>query len=261
MKRNHSPRIRTTHRRARTAIAITVLAATALGLAGCFNPFFPLISSSRGVSEPPPLPISPVSTLRLFGWCWENRAIEEYRELFTDDYQFVFSQLDSAGNAFRDVPWTREDEMISATNLFVGGGAEPPADRITLDFTNTLREFSSRIDGHDPKWHRQIDAEVNLRVQRGDNTLEVRGFGTFFFVRGDSAALPEELVQRGFQPDSNRWYIERWEDNTVQTGAFAARTPVSVATAASYQIVAQGPLPPSLNTWGAIKAYFLIRDF
>lgn len=247
--------------KSRRAAAIVAAGALAVSLAGCFNPFSPLISASRGVSEPPPLPIDPVSTLRLFAWCWENRSIDLYREIFTDDYVFAFSALDSAGNAFRDRPWTREDEMISATNLFVGGGAEPPADRITLDFTRTLTSYPSSIDGHDPRWHQEVEAEVNLRVQRGESTLEVRGPGLFFFVRGDSAAIPEELVQRGFGPDSTRWYIERWEDRTVQTGAFAAREITPSAAHASGEVATDLPLPPSLNTWGAIKKYFLIRDF
>jgi hypothetical protein len=244
------------------AACLVLLLALPAGTAGCFNPFDPLISARRGVSAPPPVPIDPRSTLLLFKWCWENRAIDEYRELFTDDYVFVFSQQDSAGNAFREVPWRRTDEMASTTNIFVGGSAtEPPADRITLDFTNTLNEFPSSFPGHHPKWHREIRAEVNLRVQRGESALEVRGPGLFFFVRGDSAALPEELIQRGFGPDSTRWYIQRWEDETVATsaGAFSARRVTTSTSAGGAQVeVSQPlPLPPSLATWGAIKAYFL----
>jgi hypothetical protein len=244
----------------RHAHALFAAALLALLAAGCFNPFDPLISANRGTSEPPPVPIDPRSTLRLFAWCWENRAIEEYREIFTDDYVFVFSQLDSAGNAFRDRPWTREDEMISSTNLFVGGGTEPPADRITLDFPATLNVFASSRPGHHPTWHKEIRAEVNLRVLRGESALEVRGPGLFFFVRGDSAAIPLEL---GFPPDSGRWYIERWEDETNATaaGAFSARrvTTVTRADGTTAEISVPAPLPPGLHTWGAIRKYFLYQ--
>lgn len=233
----------------RTAPAVLALIA-AITVAGCFNPFRPLVSSQRGVSEPPPIPDSERNVLELFRWCWENRAIEEYRNIFTDDYTFQFSQQDSAGQAFRDRPWTREDEMISATNLFVGGNAsEPPADRITLDFTNTLRVFNDSRPGKNPKWHKEIPVEVNLRVKRGESTLEVRGPGTFFVVRGDSAAIPEELSARGVKPDSTVWYIERWEDETVadQTGAYGAR-PAHGAAALEPQ-----PFNVSIR-WGALKA-------
>jgi len=244
----------------RRTLPLLALLALLAGAAGCFNPFDPLISARRGVSEPPPVPIDPRSTLLLFKWCWENRAIEEYRELFTDDYIFVFSETDSAGNAFRDVPWTREDELISQTNLFVGGSAtEPPADRITLEFTNTLNTFPSPFGHHHPDWHKVIRAEVFLRVTRGESTLEVRGPGLFYFVRGDSAGLPEELVQRGFGPDPNRWYIERWEDetNTGGAGAFSARRVTHAASATGTQTHTEPlPLPPHLDTWGAVKEYF-----
>ena len=33
-------------------------------------------------------------------------------------------------------------------------------------------------------------------------------------MRGDSALIPQQLKDRGFGPDPNRWYIERWEDKT-----------------------------------------------
>lgn len=245
---------------ARRILPWLALPALLAGAPGCFNPFDPLVSARRGISEPPPVPIDPPSTLRLFKWCWENRSIEEYRELFTDDYIFVFAETDSAGNAFRDVPWTREDEMISTSSLFGGGGTEPPADRITLDFTRTLTTFGSTFPGHNPHWHKTIRAEVYLRVQRGQSTLEVRGPGLFYFVRGDSAALPDELVQRGFRPDSTRWYIERWEDETVSSGgaAFGARpaTAAAVEGGTGVQPYDPPPLPPSIRTWGGIKEYF-----
>lgn len=244
----------------RRALPLVALAMLLAGVAGCFNPFDPLISSRRGISEPPPVPIDPRSTLLLFKWCWENRSIEDYRELFTDDYIFVFAETDSAGNAFRDTPWTREDEMISQTNLFVGGSAsEPPADRITLEFTNTLNTFGSTFPGHDPNWHKTIRAEVYLRVTRGESTLEVRGPGLFFFVRGDSAAIPDEIRDR-VAADSTRWFIERWEDETVSSGAgaFSARR-VTVATGTAgtaVEAVEPLPLPPSIRTWGGLKEYF-----
>jgi hypothetical protein len=243
--------VRRAARTARSLPAWALAVSAVLLLGGCFNPFAPRVSAFRGVSEPPPVPNSARAVLELFRWCWENRAIDEYREIFTDDYTFQFSERDSAGNAFRDRPWIREDEMVSATNLFVGGSAtEPPASRITLDFENTLREFADSRPGKDPRYHKEIRAEVNLRVNRGESTFEVRGPGLFFLVRGDSAAIPEELQARGFGPDSTRWYIERWVDETVPEGTpgtFAAR-PARAVSRASAQ---DWPVPVS---WGAIKA-------
>lgn len=231
--------------------ACLLLAATLAG--GCFNPFDPLIASNRGVSVPPPPPTTPRGALELFQWCYQHRAIDEYRELFTDDYIFQFSEQDSAGNAFRDRPWTREDEMASTTNLFVGGSAsEPPADRISLDFTNTPTAYPDHRKGKTAGWHQEILAEFNLRVDRGGSSIEVRGPGLFYFVRGDSAAIPEELVQR-LGHDPNRWFIERWEDqtNSGTFGTYAVRR--TGGSAAARPAGAQG----EETTWGGIKAFFL----
>jgi hypothetical protein len=34
--------------------------------------------------------------VKLFEWCWVNRGVDEYRELFTDDYVFISAGKDSA---------------------------------------------------------------------------------------------------------------------------------------------------------------------
>ncbi len=97
----------------------------------------------------------------------------------------------------------------------------------------------------------------------GESVLEVRGPGLFTFVRGDSAAIPEELVQRGFTQDPNRWYIERWEDETRSSAggsAFSARR-ITTTTSASGAVVESSepiPLPPTLQTWAQVKKYFLL---
>jgi hypothetical protein len=112
---------------------------TAVALCGCYNPFSPLIAGV-GFSQPAPTPNSATNLLRLFEWCYNNKAIAEYREIFTDDYRFVFSPLDSAGADYRGTPWTREDELISTTQLFVGGSADqPPASSIRRDNRSASR--------------------------------------------------------------------------------------------------------------------------
>src|SRR5438477_10985510 len=98
MNRLHSPR-------SHAAFAVLGLLVTAL-MAGCYNPFSPLIAPVRGFVAPPPVPSSAPGVLRLFEWCYNNRAIAEYREIFTADYRFVFNPQDSAGAAYRGVPWT-----------------------------------------------------------------------------------------------------------------------------------------------------------
>ena len=252
-----------------------------LGVAGCFNPFDPRIAIQGGNSKPPPLPDSPVGIIQLFQWCWRNRAYDNYQELFTDNYRFQFATGDSAGDFYRSTPWTRSDELATAQHLFVTGTPSvPPATSITLDFTQDLDvEPDPRAGKTDTTYHRLINAQVLLRVNLSDATQEVRGPVYFYVIRGDSAIIPPELVQRGFGPDPHRWYIEQWVDGTLQTGAFAATqpplddrirgTPLPLAgaafigrrQAAMSSVTARGaprtPASPLIPvTWGALKVEF-----
>lgn len=251
--------------RAHTALVLLTLLVAALA-AGCFNPFSPLIAPVRGFVSPPPVPSSATGVLRLFEWCYNNKAIAEYSELFTADYQFLFSPLDSAGADYRGTPWRREDEIISTTQLFVGGGAESPASSILL---NLDKNFVVLPDGRTPwpiafdptgRWHKTIRTQVLLNIRTSDgNAIDISGAARFFFVRGDSALIPDELKPR-FQGDSTRWFISRWEDETVQPtivassgGALARLRPAGRIATAS----AQDLTPTQAVTWGSLKAYCL----
>src|SRR5437762_5871656 len=96
--------------------ALLALMAAGAALSGCFNPFSPLVSNTNGISQPRPIPNSPLNLLALYAWCWNKRDIDSYREIFTDDYQFRFAQSDTAGNLYRDRALTREEELDIANN-------------------------------------------------------------------------------------------------------------------------------------------------
>lgn len=203
----------------RLAAALLALAA----LAGCFNPFAPRVATVRGVSTPPPVPNSAVKVVELFAWCWNNRAYQEYSEIFTDDFRFQFSEVDTSGTGGRGEFLTREEELEVARHLFIEGtAAAPPATSITLDLDRNLIDEPDSRPGKHPKWHREISTNVTLRIQT-DQDYQVTGRARFFLVRGDSALIPEDLEDR-FRPDSTRWWIERWEDET-SGGGTAARRP------------------------------------
>jgi hypothetical protein len=203
----------------RLLIALALLALVAV--TGCWNPFQPSVLG-RGVSTPPPAPNTPSNTLLLFKWCYENRSQAEYRELFTADYRFAFAALDTNGNAYRDQPWTRDDELESSRKLFEGGEADQPAaSLITLVLDRSFRvQNDTRPGKYNPEQRKTITTQVNLTIQTVDGTAtNVNGKATFFLVRGDSALIPDDI---GLGPDPNRWYIERWEDQTyAPTGAQA----------------------------------------
>jgi hypothetical protein len=225
------------------SLVALVLPILAVAASGCYNPFDPRIAPVLGSSKPAPVPSSASEVLRLFEWCYNNKAIAEYREIFTDDYRFFFSPLDSAGVEYHGTPWTREDEIISTTQLFVGGSADQPAasnirlslDRNFLVYADpTFAQWDSR-----GRWHKNIRTQVVLNIQTGDGSgIDISGAANFYMVRGDSAVIPEELRLRGFGPDSNRWYIRRWDDETAQgePGAFAARPVGGADLAASSTI-------------------------
>jgi hypothetical protein len=241
-------------RRAAPLILLAVLAA----LTGCFNPFDPR-ALGPGISAPPPVPDSPSNLLRLLEWAYNNRAISEYRELFTDDYRFAYSALDKYGEPYRDTPWTREDEIISATKLFQGGDAtQPAATSITLNLDRNFQVRNDARPGKTAKWHKSIRTSVALKILDANGAqTNVTGFANFFVVRGDSALIPPELVQKGFGPDSSRWYIERWEDDTA-TGTSAAgpalAQPAGLPAGGDARSATLGP--PVISSWGRVKAIY-----
>jgi len=191
-------------------------------MAGCFNPFRPDILNQR-VTTTAPTPNSPQNAVKLFEWCWVNRGVDEYRELFTDDYVFISAGTDSAGNPSREIQARRDDEVQTAENMFIGSAERPPAEQITLIFDQSLVPFPDSRIGKNPRWHKQIRTSVNLKVRiDSGNTVEVTGNALFFLTRGDSAAIPLELKNRGFKPDSLRWWIDRWEDETLAGSAIVA---------------------------------------
>ena len=248
--------------------AVAILAA--LLTAGCFNPFDPKISSQSGISEPAPIPNTPSNLLLLFAWCWNHRAIDEYSEIFTDDFRFQFAATDTAGNAFTDRGLFRIDELTTARHLFVEGTAtEPPASSINLVLDRTFVAFPDSRPGKEYPWHQEIRTQVTLAIDAGDQQYRILGHARFFVTRGDSAKIPDELVRRGFKPDRNRWYIERWEDETVEgqggllspggetrllhsamASALAGRTPIRVSGAPPAQ--ASSTIGPLDVTWGFI---------
>lgn len=247
------------------AVVCVALATSALAASGCFNPFSPRLAAGGAPPTPPPAPTTAAGVLRLFQWCWRNRAITEYREIFTDDYLFKFSVRDSSGSTYDPTvrPWRREDELDSAEKLFVTGTpSDPPATNITFEYTSDLVAVPDARPGKDPGWHKQIRAQVSLRIIVGESTTEVTGPGLFYLVRGDSAAIPQELVDRGFKPDANRWWIERWEDETtppneaaqsVMRPAPGTNRVVTTNRAATTRGAAD--LPAGMM-WGQLKAWF-----
>jgi hypothetical protein len=158
----------------------------------------------------PPGSATPEQVIRSVAWSWDQKSVEAYRGLFTEDYRFAFSALDPAGDAYRGDTWIREDEILFAVHLFVGGSpTEPPASSIQLTYSNSVLAADPR-PGRNPGWHKRIQTILSLVVTRPDRQVNINGPASFYLVRGDSAQVPP-----GAARDSTRWYIDRWEDDTA----------------------------------------------
>lgn len=215
-----------------------LLAAASLVAAGCGGK-----SATQPAPDPlagMPAPTSPSGVLRALEWAVNHRSIEAYRSLFTGDFVFRFSTLDTAGILWgAGHPWGRAQEQGAFTTLVQGGDAgQPAATACQLQLDRNFIVFADPRPGmNDPVRRRSITTQVNLTVTTSDGaTSNVYGSGTFYVVRGDIAVLPPDL---GLAPDSTRWYIGGWDDNTIGTGAVFA------------------PMPTKNRTWGDIKVMYL----
>ncbi len=250
------------------APAALLLAACA---AGCFNPFRPLVGVGVATAVPAPVASSPAGVIQRLRWCWVNESIAEYEELFTDDFHFVFSDIEAADNP----PLLRRDEIDRARHIFVdGSAAEPRAKRIDLEFNNSLRPTPDQRQGKIAPWHQQINTGVVLKAELQDQIWDVEGNVVFYVVRGDSADIPDDLKKRGFGPDPSRWYIEQWEDKTAtgQGGTSLIRHLLDRARAGApapptsprrgARAASQGPtrpadlLPVFRGSWGGLKILY-----
>ena len=164
--------------------------------------------------------------------------------MLAGDFAFRFAQGDSAGNAFHDHPIGREDLLDCLARLFAGGGSLAPADSVLLAFDPVLQSFPDSRQGKDPTWHREIVTGVDLAIWTGGAEYRITGNARFFVARGDSAVIPADLAAEGVRPDSTRWYIDGWHDETLrEEGTFP-------------RVVPAMPQPSNDTTWGGVLARY-----
>ncbi len=200
-----------THRRLFARVIASALFAVAL--AGCSTS-----SSVAPGANPPPNANSPANLARRVEWDWNQRS-DDYAALLTDDFLYVPAEGDSAGNTA--TIWDRSTESFVAQRMFARSGVRPQMN--SLAFLLDRGELLAMPDprpGKNPRWHKVVraSAEVSANLTFGDGSPEVyllTGSFAFYCVRGDSAQIPPELFEAGVRPDSTRWWLERWEDESV----------------------------------------------
>ena len=223
----------------------TLAVALVLAACACSRSHHPV---TKPAPEPEFSPTTPVNAVRALEWCWDHLDLEHYGELLGEDFLFRCATTDSAGSAFRGNALTRFDEIESARHLFAGGGTSPRANNVMLQLDwDLVPHQDARRGKQDMTYHQEIVTSVVLRIETDEEDFQVTGAARFFLVRGDSAVIPAELVARGFRPDAARWYIERWEDETVGSPAALREQPAAPSLRAQ----------PSRNTtWCDIKALY-----
>jgi hypothetical protein len=228
-------------RHASGPVWVAILAAVLASLAGCSTRIvLPVAPKPDG----PPAAATPAAALTRLTWSWKHRALDPCRDLFACDYEFAFEPQDSAGIRFQGRPWTRPDEIDFARHLFETGSAlAPPASYVGLDLESDAPDLPDDRPGMESRWHRRIQTPFIAVVEAPGREFRVLGFETFYFTRGDSACIPQELRDRGYAPDSTRWWIVRWEDSYLVTMAAGMRPSRTT------------PIRPV--TIGAVKALYL----
>ena len=224
------------------------LVALALCLGGCADERNAVAPGP--IPEPMPWPRTPAMAVRAFEWCWDHQSVDGYRQLFSADFSGACAATDSAGNVFRARALTRFDELETARHVFVGGGAQPPANNITLQLDpNLIVEPDPRPGREDASLYRTIETRIVLRIDTFASDFQIVGVTRFFLVRGDVAVIPDDLVAQGVRPDAGRWYIQRWEDESVGTSAPAVRAHNAPGEAFR-------TMPAKNATWCSIKALY-----
>ena len=165
-------------------------------------------------------------------WAVGHKDVDMVAGLLADDFEWISASTDSAGNPARDSTGGREWVLAALTSLLRGvPGQHAPSD-VTLQIDQNLRTRDDSRPGKDPRFHQQVRTSIDVKVRDGDtmNTLEVTGNALFFITRGDSAAIPPDLVARGVKPDSTAWWFDRFEDETIAGAGLAGRAPRPAGT-------------------------------
>jgi hypothetical protein len=187
----------------------TIAAALGMGTAlavGCSTE----IVAPPPVDEPPAAS-SPAGAVQRFAWGFNHKDVEVVSGLLSDDFQFISAGTDSAGNPLRTPPYDRSWFLEALAAL------ADSSSTVSFAVDQNLVPFPDSRPGKVSKFHKQVRTWVDGKVRFTDPSrmVEITGSLLFFLTRGDSAAIPQQLIDRGLKPDSTRWWLDRMEDETL----------------------------------------------
>jgi len=191
---------------------------------------------------------TPEHAIQRFYLSYEKKMAQEYEDMFTGDFLFQFSTLDPLLRQQYSTGWFKDDEKISARNLFQGGtnsAGEYMQPATSIELTLAKTQPVNDTEGRDSTQYKMLFTPLDgvIEVPNPQNPADPTKYimsgnqHRFYLVRGDVA---QGLTTR--QPaDASHWYIWKWNDETVQLGG----APGSLETSQP----APGP-----TTWGRVKA-------
>lgn len=170
---------------------------------------------------------SPQAFLARFADAWQRRDLDAYATLLTDDFRFHFG--DEEGQARHPGGWGKEDELASASHLFLGRVDRPDrprARRIALEFM-AVSVLADPDFPCDREHHALIDArEVRLAIElEGGGQLGAVGHHAYRIVRGSV---------------NEAWRLRRWDEEP-------AESLLAVATCADTSTMVAGAAAPILQ--------------
>jgi len=174
-------------------------------LAGCDSE---APNAPAALAPPAPEAVSPGQLVHAIEWAFRYQSPQVYSDLLAADFTLACTAIDTAGNAYRTEPWTREDELAFFTAL-VAPERQPPILGMSLRFSDVSVTPDPRPGHATSQSHRRVQAGYVLTyTEQLGHARSVSGEIAFYAIRGDSVALPIA----GPQPDPNLWYVGRWED-------------------------------------------------
>jgi hypothetical protein len=171
-----------------------------------------------------PVASSPSGALKRLEWAINHEDLAVIGGLLADDFVLVGAAVDSAGNPVRIEP-NRDLFLAALTAVF----DQASSVRFTLD--QNLVPLPDPRPGRNPQYHKQLRSTFDLTIRTPTESFEVGGNLLVFATRGDSAAIPPDLVARGVKPDLTTWWLDRLEDETlIGPGMPAATQPAKKVT-------------------------------
>jgi len=178
-------------------------------------------------------PGSPQAFLARFADAWQGRDLDAYAAMLTDDFRFHFG--DAEGQARHPDGWGKEDELASASHLFLGRVDRPDRPRarsIELEFI-AVSVLADPDFPCDREHHALIDArEVRLAIELvGGGHLGAVGHHAYRIVRGSV---------------SEAWRLRRWDEEPAESLLAAAACADTSGTVAGAASILQGNRPWSV---------------